>query len=68
MTCTTMLNSGAWRVSAALESANIAVNSVNNYVGSPWGGHKQSGIRGGSGRLHTLEQYYETKAVAMTMV
>lgn len=58
----------AWQVSAALESANVCVNSVANYIGSPWGGHKESGISGGSGRLHTLEQYLESKAIAMTML
>ena len=60
--------SRAWEASLALESANICINSTNNYIGSPWGGHKESGIHGASGRLNTLEQYFETKSIAMTML
>lgn len=60
--------SRAWRMSHALEVANLSVNAVTNYVGSPWGGHRVSGIRGGSGRLHTLEQHLEHKAVMMNML
>ncbi len=60
--------SRAWESSLSLESANICINSTNNYIGSPWGGHKESGIHGASGRLNTLEQYFETKSISMTML
>lgn len=55
----------AWRVSSALESGTVCINSAASFGGGPFGGYKQSGIGREKGRVDSLNAYCEVKTIAI---
>jgi len=55
----------AWRVSTALESGGVNINTGGGFGGGPFGGYKQSGIGREGGRIAALDEYCQTKTISI---
>ena len=55
----------SWRISTALECGILSINTGRPFGNGPFGGIKQSGVGREGGRVAALDEYCETKTIAM---